>query len=353
MEPKISLIICTRDRASNLKATLEAIGRMTVPADLSAELIVVDNGSTDGTKETANGSTLTNMPVRYLHEPRKGKGNAYNMALAAARGEALLFTDDDVRPHAGWIEQMVQPIISGTADGVLGKVVLPEHLARSWMEPIHKTMLAETSGRDGQEVEFLTGANMAFSRRVTEKVPQFDAELGPGALGFCEETLYSLQLKAAGYKLKFVEGAVIEHHFDVSRLSREAFASRAKGEGRSKAYLDYHWNHQPLNHPHLSRLRSQIKYELQKIGLAHKWAHSEGMPTWEINQLVWISYFDQYLAESNRPRNYEKRGLRKLGSRGASTSMQGIDPAVTNGVAIGALETLSTASAARGTAGTK
>ena len=47
----------------------------------------------------------------------------------------------------------------------------------------------------------LTGANMAFARRVLDKVPGFDRELGPGGLGFCDDTLFSLQLRTAGFRL--------------------------------------------------------------------------------------------------------------------------------------------------------
>jgi glycosyltransferase involved in cell wall biosynthesis len=104
------------ERADSLKLTLESLGKLEIPSDYSAELIVVDNASTDGTAQLIQASRLPNLPLRYISEPRRGKSNGLNTALAAARGEIILWTDDDVRAPKDWIAGMCQLIEKGEAD---------------------------------------------------------------------------------------------------------------------------------------------------------------------------------------------------------------------------------------------
>jgi glycosyltransferase involved in cell wall biosynthesis len=98
--PKISVItpsfnqgsylertICTRKRGNDLRRTLETIGELDVPSDLPAGVLVVDNGSTDHTPEVVHHIKMLRMPVRCVHEPRKGKGYAYNTGLAETKGD--------------------------------------------------------------------------------------------------------------------------------------------------------------------------------------------------------------------------------------------------------------------------
>ena len=92
----VSVIVCTYNRCGTLAATLESAAALRIPAGVSWELLVVDNNSTDGTREVVLGFA-GRLPVRYLYEPRQGKTLALNRALAEAQGDLLLFTDDDVQ----------------------------------------------------------------------------------------------------------------------------------------------------------------------------------------------------------------------------------------------------------------
>src|SRR6478752_3643594 len=121
----VSIIICTRNRADSLKFTLESIGRMTVPIEWNAELLVVDNGSTDHTSTVVSEARLNNVTLRYLSEPTPGQCHARNAGLRAAAGKVILFTDDDIRVPSNWVAAMCGPILSGEADAVAGAVVFP------------------------------------------------------------------------------------------------------------------------------------------------------------------------------------------------------------------------------------
>jgi glycosyltransferase involved in cell wall biosynthesis len=201
----------------------------------------VDNASTDNTAEVVKAARLLNMPVRYTLERQRGQSQARNTGIAAARGEIILFTDDDVRPSQDWIAGMCGPILSGEADAVAGGVMIAPHLRRDWMTQEHQNWVASTGSIAQEKRARMVGANMAFSCRVLEKVPQFDTDLGPGALGFSDDTLFTFQLVQAGFLLKFALDVCVEHHFDPSRLGRQNFVSSAQKMGSSWAYIAHHW----------------------------------------------------------------------------------------------------------------
>ncbi len=85
----------------SLRPTLESIGRVIVPTGWNVELVVVDNGSTDKTRQVVNErATFPHTDVRYVLEPLPGQCHARNRGLAEAVGQLILFTDDDVTVRA-------------------------------------------------------------------------------------------------------------------------------------------------------------------------------------------------------------------------------------------------------------
>lgn len=96
----VSVIVATRNRCAPLAETLEAMTRLVVPPALTWELIVVDNGSTDGTSALLD-RYRARLPLRSVVEPVPGLSVARNAGLHVARGEVIAFTDDDcvVDPH--------------------------------------------------------------------------------------------------------------------------------------------------------------------------------------------------------------------------------------------------------------
>ena len=139
--PRISVIICTRNRAESLRATLETIGKLSVPEGWTVELLVVDNGSSDHTADVVRRASIPLMPVKHILEPRVGKSHAYNTGISTATGDVLLFADDDVRVPANWIEGMCRPMLHGGADAVAGGVVFPRHIDRQLqMSPLKERL---------------------------------------------------------------------------------------------------------------------------------------------------------------------------------------------------------------------
>jgi len=309
--PAVTIIVCTSNRADNLRQTLAAIAQVCVPEQMPTELLVVDNASTDDTAEVVRSSRLPNISVRYIHEARRGKGYAYNRGMAEAQGDVFLFTDDDVRPPRNWIEGMCRPILAGEAEAVAGGVRLAPHLQRDWLRLSHRSVLASTERLDPLNPEELVGANMAFTRRVLEKVPQFDTALGPGALGFADETLFSFQLREAGYRIAAALDVEVEHHFQESRLLRASFLQTAEKMGRSNAHLNYHWHHGRRRIIFLHWLRLRLELKLWRARHRDEIRISEGISLEELRLVTLINFYGYMHSQKKKDRQYFKHGLVK------------------------------------------
>jgi glucosyl-dolichyl phosphate glucuronosyltransferase len=306
----ISIVISTHNRASVLRQTLDQLAKVKVGADWQPELILVDNASSDNTAAVMRSARFENMNAHYLYEPRKGKSNALNAALRHAKGEIILFTDDDVSISEDWLEKMVERFTQDQADAVVGKILLADHLDRPWLTRIQKRLLAAPDDPAEETLE-LIGANMGFRRSVLSKVPGFDPELGPGAIGFGEETLFSKQLVLAGFKLKFARDAVVIHRPDESRLQRRGWLDTARKMGSKTAYLLYHWEHVDIQAPRLRCVWNLLKLYLRRILQPPPPLESEGAPAWEMGYVETIESCRRFCLEQRRPRNYSRHGSRK------------------------------------------
>jgi GT2 family glycosyltransferase len=313
MSHTVTILICTRNRCGDLARTLEALRSLQVPPSWQVELVVVDNGSSDETARVVSELRLPYGEVRMIREDRKGHDIAYNTGLKAARGQVILFTDDDVRPPPDWLESMCSPILSGEADAVAGGVEMAPHLQRPWAKPMHRAFLARTAdlkvGPAGQE---LVGANMAVGRYVFKTIPCFDPELGPGALGFKGDTLLWLQMLRSGFRVLSRPDVCVEHHFQASRWSREAFLQRALGQGRSEAYTNHHWRHKRMRLPAIQGAAIGIMIRLWRLFHRGATQRVEGIHVHEIVLVYAHSYALGMVHEQRRPRNYEYQGLIKI-----------------------------------------
>lgn len=97
---RLSVVIATRDRAAALERALDSLAAQTAAGEF--EVVVVDNGSADRTPEVARAASAR-LPLMALSEPAPNRGAARNRGIAAARGELVLFVDDDVWLPAGFV----------------------------------------------------------------------------------------------------------------------------------------------------------------------------------------------------------------------------------------------------------
>ena len=291
--------------------TLQAVKCITEPDGLKTEVLVVDNGSTDETAEVVRSCELRTLPVRYTCERHTGLSRARNRGLAETAGEFILFIDDDVRPSADWLAGMCEPMLRYRPCAVAGGVKLAPGLLRPWMSQLHRSWLASSEWLDADAPRSVVGANMGFSREVLLQVPAFDTELGSGALGFGEESLFASQLQEAGYKIIGQQKAFVEHHFDSSRLRREAWLDAATRRGKSFAYRGHHWEHWGcrLVVPRLFWTWCKLRASRRRFS---ETIRAEGCSEEELNLFFRFAVLQAHLREWRRPRNYKYRGLVKL-----------------------------------------
>jgi glycosyltransferase involved in cell wall biosynthesis len=98
----VTAIVCTHDRARSLEQTLASLEGIVVPQGQLWELVVVDNASRDETPAVLRRMS-GRLPMQAVREPRVGLSAARNTAVRAARGDLLLFTDDDVHVDRHWL----------------------------------------------------------------------------------------------------------------------------------------------------------------------------------------------------------------------------------------------------------
>jgi GT2 family glycosyltransferase len=302
--PNISIVICTRNRAEDLRCTLDSVCGAEIPEGWRVTLFVVDNGSTDKTPEVVRAASPSAMRVRYAHVPVPGKSHALNHALRIADGDVLLFTDDDVRIPKHWLRGMCEPILNGEADAVAGGVVLAPHLRRPWMESWNTGILADTRRLDPEHPSQLVGANMAISSHATKAIGGFDTGLGPGVTGFGEETLYASHLKRLGFRIRGRLDIAVEHHLAADRLARSSYLRSLRLMGKTQAHLLHHWKVPPRGT--LRTLASLIRDALALASLRvvrHRECSSpEGVPRWEYELVPRVYRSAYYLRLIGSPR---------------------------------------------------
>jgi glycosyltransferase involved in cell wall biosynthesis len=194
------------------------------PDSITAELLIVDNGSTDNTASVLMPATSTKFSLRVLREDRQGKSSALNRGLSLAQGKILLIVDDDVVVHPLWLIKHFESYSLSSFDAVQGRVLPGVDLDG---KPADPNKLREYNipiidyGDQICEIRGLTGTNISFKREVFERVGRFDTRLGPGAAGFSEDSEYSIRIRQAGFKIGYTPDAVAYHELSPARYGRE------------------------------------------------------------------------------------------------------------------------------------
>jgi glycosyltransferase involved in cell wall biosynthesis len=305
-----SILIATRNRAAALERTLHAFRHARVPDGLCVEMIVADNGSSDGTAELVAKTAMPRITLRRLLESRQGKSRALNAAIAAARGDALLFTDDDVVPSPDWIERMAAPLLDHRCEAVAGRILLAAELRRPWLTPAHARWLAEVP-RPAEVNPELVGASMGVCAGVFRRIPGFDVALGPGATGLGEETLLWMQMCELRMRILPADGAEVVHHPDPARLDHAGWIAAARQQGRTQAYIRHHWKHRDAPDAAMIECLTRIKLRLRSLPRACGLCDRGGCPPWELGYRTRIAFLQAARALDGKPRNYPPPAARK------------------------------------------
>jgi glycosyltransferase involved in cell wall biosynthesis len=246
--PHISVIVPTFNRGESLQRLLASLGSLELPDLIHAEVIVVDNGSTDNTEEILlrEKARQNRFDLRVLKEEAKGKSSALNRGIGLAQGEVLILVDDDVVVHPEWMSNHWGCHRDNEFGAVQGRV-LPGVDPQG--RPADQSHLREYNipivdyGGEIRAIRGFTGTNVSFKRDVIRQIGLFNPRLGPGALGFSEDTEYSIRMHRAGLKIGYSPSAIVYHELNPERYGRtyNRRVEYRKGVSRSIYRQDSIW----------------------------------------------------------------------------------------------------------------
>src|SRR5579872_339882 len=120
----ITVIVCTYNRSQTVTTALDSIAGQAVPDSVEWNVLVVDNNSSDETRQVVK-QYCQQTPARfsYIFEPKQGLSFARNAGIQNARGEILAFTDDDVLVERDWLWNLTSSLVNGEWAGAGGQII--------------------------------------------------------------------------------------------------------------------------------------------------------------------------------------------------------------------------------------
>jgi GT2 family glycosyltransferase len=211
---KTSIVIATYNRSKLLGETLRSLAE-SLAGNKTVEVIVIDNNSKDDTRNVAEIFSDAFTAYRVVKETSQGLSHARNRGIAEARGDILVFLDDDVEVDATWLPSLLAPLDDPRVAVVGGKVlpfgaqVIPDWLPREYC------FLASVFDPADSVCELpkVMGGNSAVRRQVFDEVGLYDISLGRkgNKLLGGEEVELQIRIRNAGYKVIYTPHAVIWH----------------------------------------------------------------------------------------------------------------------------------------------
>jgi glycosyltransferase involved in cell wall biosynthesis len=216
---KISVIICTRNRAHSIVHCLASIDHAARRASLTdAEIVVTDNASDDDTSSVVrNWAAESSIPVVLEYEPLEGITIAKNRGLRRARGDILVLTDDDCRLREDYFIELLRldaadtgPVLRGGRVELGNEADLP--LTIKTDDKPKQWHLGSDSARHENLGNCFLGCNLFMRRAVYQRLGPFDELFGVGRIPAGEDTDYIFRAYAAGIKIEYAPDIVAFHH---------------------------------------------------------------------------------------------------------------------------------------------
>jgi glycosyltransferase involved in cell wall biosynthesis len=208
MGKKISVIIPTFNSAKELTKCLESLKTQTISNE-NYEVMVVDDGSNDGTKDAA-----AKYPVRYIYQQNHGPAAARNNGANQAYGEIILFTDADCEPQPNWLEEMIKPLDDPQVVGVKGAYKTRQKKLVARLVQIEYEHKYERM-KKFKYIDFIDTYSAGYRKDIFLKYNGFD-ERYPNAS--VEDQEFSFRLSHDGHKMVFNPNAVVFHKHSASLM---------------------------------------------------------------------------------------------------------------------------------------
>lgn len=234
---RITVVVCTYNRANLLPGALQSLLRLDVPDDWQWDVLVVDNNSSDATAQVvADLMRANDGRLHYVLEPEPGVAAARNCGIARSSGDWVAFFDDDQIADQAWLRELLEFASSNDFRVVSGGIRLLLPAAAPDLPPEALRLFAGQSdqerSRPGSPV---SGGNSLFHRSVFEQIGTFDTSLGEAG----EDTDLTRRLGKAGIATGYDMHAIVHHRVTLSRLETLALLAASRRVGWGFARRDY------------------------------------------------------------------------------------------------------------------
>jgi len=250
----ISIIIPTLNRKKSLNLTLESLAVQNFPLD-QFEILIVDNGSTDGTKSASEKirSQHPEHQIRYIYEPEPGLLSGRHRGALEAQGDILTFVDDDIEADVNWLQAIQESFGESTVQLVGGRnlpkyeVEPPEWLQWFWTECDQGCYCSSLSLLDlGDQVlkidaNYIWGLNFSIRKKALFELGGFHPDCLPQNLQHFQgdgETGLTRKAKERGYQAIYQPRALVYHQVSKERMTPAYFDKRYFYQGVADSYTN-------------------------------------------------------------------------------------------------------------------
>lgn len=239
----VSVIVTVKNEEKSIRALIDSLLAQTRRPD---EIVIVDGGSTDGTAKIIREYIDCGMPIVLLIEPGANISRGRNLAIAQASGEIIASTDAGVRLSSSWLAELIKPFEAELADATANERLDdrgPDVVAGFFVADPHNTFEVAMGATVLPSLDDIRPARfLPSSRSVAYRKSAWAAVNGyPEWLDYCEDLVFDLDLKRAGFRFVFAPDALV--HFrprpDLVAFFKQYYRY-ARGDGKALLWTKRH-----------------------------------------------------------------------------------------------------------------
>ncbi|MBP3762589.1 MAG: glycosyltransferase [Bacteroidales bacterium] len=240
-----SVILCTYNRARYLYNVLHSLAAGTLPPQ-DYEIVLVDNNSSDNTRDEVERFRADHPAVdlHYCFEPQQGLSHARNRGIEEARGELLVYVDDDALVNAEYLQTYADFFLHHPDAVAAGGPITPQYDGceePSWMSHYTRQLVTGELDLGQRQRPFPRGAypgggNAAYRKSVFDTIGRFNVQLGRkgnSLIGAEEKDLFA-KMTARGMQFHYLPTAILYHLIPPKKLTDEYFNRLTHGIGTSE-----------------------------------------------------------------------------------------------------------------------
>ncbi len=264
-EPALSVLIPTHNRSDALALTLAGLAAQ--ECSFAWEVVVVNNCCSDDTDQVVAEAQLP-VPLRLVHEPVAGAGRARNAAAAAARGEFILFLDNDILVQPGFVQGHFEALRRNAGCWIVGQLVnLPEQEKTPFGRFRRTLFNYDPPDAPPREARGLTAQNVSMPRTDFERFGGFDESYGIASV---EDLDLAMRAWQQGIRILYVP-ALLGVHNDWAGFTIRDYCERQRSYTRSEPLFAAKWG-EAYPRPDIRRENSPPQWDTDPPSL---WARKQ------------------------------------------------------------------------------